>query len=137
MAEIKQQSHEKFGTGLSDSLIVRHYTDNSTEAILRMGEIIVRGYAKHNPIDHYEEALGKQIALGRAIEKLGRKVTNRGKEQALTIGAWKGYLRDVRKLKARWSLSVSSNSQEINAKQTTNEDSDEPARDVVASMSPV
>lgn len=51
--------------------------------------IVGRGKARWNPIDHFNPEIGKQIALGRALEKFGRKNAAHWERQAISPGEYR------------------------------------------------
>src|ERR1051325_10028252 len=48
-----------------------------------------RGKARWNPIDYFDPEIGKTLALGRAMEKYGRKLSNLAKQRSCSPGEYK------------------------------------------------
>jgi len=48
-----------------------------------------RGKARWNSIDYYDPEIGKQLALGRALQKYGRKLANLAEKQSCSPGEYK------------------------------------------------
>lgn len=76
--------------------------DNVTRAEVRsfdyLGDILVfgRGSARWNPIDHFDPEIGRQVALGRALSKYGKKLALFWEKQAVTKGEHKRLLKQER-----------------------------------------
>jgi len=59
--------------------------------------VIGRGKARWNPIDHFDPEIGHQIALGRALEKFGRKLAAYNERLAVSEGQHKRNIKDIKK----------------------------------------
>ena len=62
---------------LDTNVRFKHRNDRSTVAIVEWSGLIGVGHSKLQPGDHYNQEIGEQIALGRALMDLGLKEQNR------------------------------------------------------------